>query len=73
MIQPPKTILAVPLTSWLGTRLGKKRALISILSLGIVGSHLSWFIITLAMPYLQIVSLFLTRRRSAAFGFRPRP
>ena len=54
------SILAVPLTSWLGTRLGKKRALIGILSLGIAGSLLSWFVITPAMPYLQIVSLFLT-------------
>lgn len=54
------SILAVPLTSWVGTRLGKKRALMGMLSLGIAGSLLSWFLITPAMPYLQIASLFLT-------------
>ncbi len=54
------SILTVPLVSWLGTRLGKRRALMGILSLGILGSLSSWFLLTPASPYLQIISLFFT-------------
>lgn len=54
------SILAVPLVSWIGTRLGKRRALMVILSLGVVGSLSSWFLITPVHPYLQIASLFFT-------------
>jgi GPH family glycoside/pentoside/hexuronide:cation symporter len=53
-------LLTVPLVVWLGTRLGKKRALMAILSLGILGSLSSWFTFTPAMPYLQIASLFFS-------------
>jgi len=53
-------LLTVPLVSWLGTRIGKRRALMAILSLGIAGSLSSWFTITPEMPYLQIASLFFT-------------
>jgi GPH family glycoside/pentoside/hexuronide:cation symporter len=54
------SLLTVPLTSWLGTHLGKRKALMGILSLGVIGSLSSWFLITPAAPYLQIVSLFFT-------------
>ncbi|MGZ0656086.1 MFS transporter [Coraliomargarita sp. W4R72] len=53
-------LLTVPLVSWLGTRYGKRPALMGILSLGIAGSLSSWFLITPELPYLQIASLFLT-------------
>lgn len=54
------SILAVPLVSWLGTRFGKRKALMGILSLGVLGSLSAWFLVTPVMPYLQIASLFLT-------------
>jgi GPH family glycoside/pentoside/hexuronide:cation symporter len=53
-------LLTVPAVSWLGVRLGKRRALMAILSLGVVGSLSSWFTFTPAMPYLQIASLFFS-------------
>ncbi len=53
-------LLTVPVVSWLGTRLGKRHALMAILSLGVVGSLSSWFTFTPAMPYLQIASLFFS-------------
>jgi glycoside/pentoside/hexuronide:cation symporter, GPH family len=54
------SILAIPVVSWLGTRLGKRRALMSILGLGVCGSLSAWFLVTPTMPYLQIASLFFT-------------
>ncbi len=54
------SLLAVPATAWLGTRLGKRRALMSILSLGVLGSLSSLLTITPEAPYLQIASLLLT-------------
>ncbi len=53
-------LLTVPVVSWLGTRLGKRRALMAILSLGVLGSLSSWFTFTPEMPYLQIASLFFS-------------
>lgn len=53
-------LLTVPVVSWLGTRLGKRRTLMAILSLGVLGSLSSWFTFTPAMPYLQIASLFFS-------------
>lgn len=54
------SLLAVPVVSWAGTRLGKRVALMTILSFGVAGSLSSWFLITPRHPYLQIVSLFFT-------------
>lgn len=53
-------LLTVPVVSWLGTRMGKRKALMAILSLGIVGSLSSWLTFNPAMPYLQIASLFFS-------------
>jgi len=53
-------LLTVPVVAWLGVRLGKRRALMGILSLGIIGSLSSWFTYDPAHPYLQIASLFFS-------------
>lgn len=53
-------LLTVPVVSWLGVRFGKRRALMGILSLGVVGSLSSWITFNPAMPYLQIASLFFS-------------
>ncbi|AKJ64716.1 MFS transporter [Kiritimatiella glycovorans] len=54
------SIATVPAVSWLGTHLGKRRALMTILSLGIIGSISTWFMLTPEMPYLQIVPLLFS-------------
>jgi GPH family glycoside/pentoside/hexuronide:cation symporter len=60
-------LVTVPAVSWLGVRLGKRRALMAILSLGVVGSLASWFTVTPAMPYLQIASLFFSAPAIAGY------
>ena len=51
--------LGVPFSTWLATRIGKRHAMISGLTVSAASYISQWWTITPAMPYLQLVSMFV--------------
>lgn len=53
------SLLVIPAVAWCSNRFGKRTTLRSLMTIGAVGSLLSWVLINPNYPYLQIVGLFL--------------
>jgi glycoside/pentoside/hexuronide:cation symporter, GPH family len=53
------SLIIIPVVAWCSNRFGKKTTLRGLMTLGAVGSLLSWVLINPDYPYLQIVGLFL--------------
>jgi len=59
MISVVGMFLGVPFSTWLATRIGKRPAMISGLTVSAASYISQWWTITPAMPYLQLVSMFV--------------
>lgn len=53
------SLFIIPAVAWCSNRFGKKTTLRSLMTLGAVGSLLSWVLINPDYPYLQVLGLFL--------------
>ena len=53
------SLLVIPTVAWCSRHFGKKATLRTLMTLGAVGSLLSWVLITPKYPYLQMLGLFL--------------
>ena len=53
------SLFIIPAVAWCSNRFGKKETLRGLMTMGAIGSLLSWVLINPNYPYLQIVGLFL--------------